>query len=404
MGASARMPELDVLRGFLLVWMTCTHLPTRFSTYANQFPGYVSAAEGFIFLAAFLTGQIQRRAENRYGIREAARTLFRRVFRIYRYHAGLLVIAFTILAAVAVHFDPPPLRNLLNFYLAHPAMAIPAGALLLYTPPLFDILPIYILFMLLTPSILWAARRRGWGVTLAASGGVWLLAQLGLRKWLYTVANTHGFPLPMNEAGAFDLFAWQFLWVAGLALGSSGLGMETSSRRACTRISRAWLLLSAVIAAALFLCRHSAGVHLFQGVAEPFADKWELGIVRMLDFAALGVLLVRFGAPFGRLKFTAPLGSLGRRSLEVFSAHVLICASVLGFSRDDTPHFLVGVDVLLFLGSIALLFAAAQWASRRPSLQLTKLEGDPRPADAQAHLGICFRYLLLTLPFRTNRS
>jgi hypothetical protein len=369
--ASARLPELDVLRGFLLVWMTCTHLPTRFNAYSNQFPGYVSAAEGFIFLAAFLTGQIQYRAEYRYGSREARRSLWRRVFRIYRYHAGLLAIAFTLLAVIAVRFDPPPLRNLLDFYLARPQLAIPSAGLLLYTPPLFDILPIYIIFMMVTPAILWAVRKRGWAPLVAVSACVWLLAQFGLRKWLYTTANSWGFPIPMNEGGAFDLFAWQLLWVAGLALGT-----KASSRPHSTRIPQKWLLLSAVLAAALFVCRHSAAAFVFQGAAEPLADKWRFGIVRLLDFAALGALLVRFGAPLGRLKCAAPLALLGRRSLEVFSAHVLICAGVLGLNRQDTPHFALPVDVLILLGSMAVLFRVAHWASRPVRLELAKAAND----------------------------
>ncbi len=346
--------------------MTCTHLPTRFSAYSNQFVGFVSAAEGFIFLAAFLTGQIQTRAECRYGPSEALRILLRRVVRIYRYHAGMLVLAFTALAALAVHFDAPPLRNLLTFYLARPDVAIPAGGLLLYTPPLFDILPIYIIFTLLTPLLLRAAPKTGWGPILAASGGVWLLAQLGLRKWLYGALHSQGFPLTMAEAGAFDLFAWQLLWVAGLALGT-----RTFSRGASTRIPRAWLIPSALCAAALFVCRHSAaGAALLQGIAGPFFDKWELGFVRMLDFAALAILLVRFGAPLARLRFTAPLALLGRKSLEVFSAHVLACAVLLGFSLDDTPHFALWVDILIVLGSTAFLFATARCAAVRPRLRL----------------------------------
>jgi hypothetical protein len=53
-----RLPQLDTLRGFLLVWMTLTHLPTHISPYSNQMVGYVSAAEGFILLAAILVGRI----------------------------------------------------------------------------------------------------------------------------------------------------------------------------------------------------------------------------------------------------------------------------------------------------------------------------------------------------------
>ena len=40
-----RRIELDALRGLMLVWITCTHLPTIASTYVNQPFGFVSAAE-----------------------------------------------------------------------------------------------------------------------------------------------------------------------------------------------------------------------------------------------------------------------------------------------------------------------------------------------------------------------
>ena len=46
-----RRAELDALRGLLLVLMTITHLPTRYSVYSSQIFGFVSAAEGFVFLS-----------------------------------------------------------------------------------------------------------------------------------------------------------------------------------------------------------------------------------------------------------------------------------------------------------------------------------------------------------------
>ncbi len=51
-----RLVELDALRGLMLVWITGTHLPTALSTYVNQPLGYVSAAEGLIFMSALFTG------------------------------------------------------------------------------------------------------------------------------------------------------------------------------------------------------------------------------------------------------------------------------------------------------------------------------------------------------------
>jgi hypothetical protein len=65
------------------------------------------------------------------------------------------------------------------------------------------------------------AKSRGWSAVLGLSGSIWLLAQFNLRGWAYAAAAHFGFPIPLKETGAFDLFGWQFLWTAGLYLGSS---------------------------------------------------------------------------------------------------------------------------------------------------------------------------------------
>jgi len=65
MQAIRRLHELDALRGLMLVWITFTHLPTVLSTYVNQPFGFVSAAEGFIFLSALFTGRIYARLAER---------------------------------------------------------------------------------------------------------------------------------------------------------------------------------------------------------------------------------------------------------------------------------------------------------------------------------------------------
>src|SRR5581483_10591865 len=121
----------------------------------------------------------------------------------------------------ALQFHRTALANLMDFYLQHPKPAIVLGLTLVYDPPLLDILPIYIIFTLLTPVLLWGARRFGWTAVLGGSTVIWLLAQFGLRLRFYALLNAHGFPLPANEAGAFDLFAWQLLWAIGLWLGTA---------------------------------------------------------------------------------------------------------------------------------------------------------------------------------------
>ena len=105
--------------------------------------------------------------------------------RIYRYHLALLALAFTLVAAAAVYLHRVPLQNLLDFYLRDPKTAIAAGLVLAYNPPLFDILPIYILFMLATPLVLASSKKLGWLPVLSVSAIVWLAAQFHLRESMF---------------------------------------------------------------------------------------------------------------------------------------------------------------------------------------------------------------------------
>src|SRR5271156_2454019 len=226
-----RRPELDALRGLFLVWMTLTHLPTRFSDFVNQPIGFVSSAEGFVFLSALLVGRIYIRElmQDEAGVHLK---LWKRSLKIYAYHLLMLTFAFTIAATFAVHTHREALTYLLNFYLAHPFVAIVGSILLLYCPPLLDILPMYVTFLFFSPLILSISARNGWRRILAASGLVWLLAQFGLRDLVHNlvVRVTH-LPIPLQETGAFNLFAWQAVWIAGLWLGAKSAQDEMPLKR-----------------------------------------------------------------------------------------------------------------------------------------------------------------------------
>src|ERR1700726_4358837 len=121
---SQRQPELDALRGLMLTLMTLAHLPTKAQVITNQQLGFVSEAEGFVFLSAFLTGRIFGRIANESGFPTVLRRLWTRALRLYGYHLFLLGIAFTVVATVAIHTKRPGLEGLLDFYLAHPFHAL----------------------------------------------------------------------------------------------------------------------------------------------------------------------------------------------------------------------------------------------------------------------------------------
>jgi hypothetical protein len=165
-----RLPDLDALRGIMLIGMTLTHLPTGASHYSNQLLGFVSWAEGFVLLSALLAGRVYGGLLRQRSLKVVFKRVWMRSVKIYGYHLGLLAVAFTLVAAVALHTHRPALLGLLDFYLAHRLQAVVSSIFLLYCPPLLDILPMYILFLFLTPIILGAGRRWGWKVVLIPSG------------------------------------------------------------------------------------------------------------------------------------------------------------------------------------------------------------------------------------------
>jgi hypothetical protein len=364
-----RLIELDILRGFLLFWMTLTHLPTAASIVSNQTFGFVSGAEGFIFLSAFMLGQLEHRMEEKRGRLGALRDLVRRTIRVYLYHVALLAIAFAVLAPIGVAFHRLAIENLLSYYLADPKHALIAAALLEYRPSLLDILPMYVIFLALTPVAREIARRWSWEPVVYASFGLWAVAQFGLRAWIYQRVNLFGLNVPESSTGAFDLYAWQLLWIVGLALGSIAFGARRSEPG--QRRIPDWLWKICLPIAIVFLVLRYSPLDRWMN-AEVYGwliDKWHLGPTRIINFSALAILVVRFGARLAHLPFIAPLYLLGQASIEVFSVHVLCCLAGHTLSEDADPTQPWWQQIILLVVTISALFLTAlahrTWVSKR---------------------------------------
>jgi hypothetical protein len=327
-----RRIELDAARGAMLLWMTLTHLPTLISTYANQPFGFVSGAEGFIFLSALFTGRIYSLIAEQNGYPAMARQLWVRAVRLYAYHVILLGFAFVVVAHLAAAGNRPALHNLLDFYFAAPKQAVIYGALLIYRPPLLDILPMYITFLLLTPLALAGAKKVGWRPLLGAGLTLWLLAQFGLRQMAFDlVTRITGSGIPLSATGSFDLFAWQWMWLVGLYCGVRWSKNDLPVERWAKQL----LAPALVIVPILLILRYSVGRGVELGIFEVWFDKWHLGAVRIVNFAAIAALLVQFQSLMKALA-VRPLVNLGQASLQVFCAHLLFCFIGLAILGDAT--------------------------------------------------------------------
>jgi hypothetical protein len=376
-----RRPELDALRGLFLVWMTLTHLPTRFSDFVNQPIGFVSSAEGFVFLSALLVSRVYMRQalQDETALRNK---LWKRSLRIYGYHLLMLALAFTVAAAYAVTTHRAAIYNLLDFYIAHPFVAIVGSVLLLYCPPLLDILPMYVIFLFFTSLVLSEAVKRGWGRILAVSGVFWLAAQFGLRDLVHNIiVHVTHLPIPLQETGAFNLFAWQAVWIVGLWLGAKSAEDDVPLKR----IPGYVVAVCALVCLFFIGIRHEwLGPHLTQQALGMKLDKWQIGPLRVINLVTFTIVLYWMRKYVLRIVAVEPLLTLGKASLQVFCAHIFFVFVGLALLYSDVPqlHGWVAITLLAVTFAGLVLVAVREVRQQREDRARREARSSEVPPEA----------------------
>ena len=350
--------RLDALRGLFLLIMTGVHVPAPMSRLFQDPLGCIGAAEGFIFLSACLAGLVYGNVYERADWPTLRHRIRQRVKLIYGVH--LLVLIPIVLIVWAIAGSVAPLAVHFSDFLSHPWGSLALMPLLLHQPPLFDILPLYVVFLGATPWLLGFARRHGWTLPLLLSFLVWLGVQFKLDAWI--PANPVSW-LPVRW-GAFDLFAWQFLWICGVALGETARRrpvIKAPLRAACGFPAAGVVLLGLAV-------RHGFWPHQWWNDDYfLWMDKWTLGPLRLLDFSAWTLLLVAWN-PHPPARPLAPMAMLGRHSLAVFALHLpLVIAAGVVIQMTTLPN---GWQNALGLSLFALIFLWAAWLDARARPQL----------------------------------
>ncbi len=351
---TARDMRLDALRGMFLIIMAAVHVPTPLSKWLHEPFGYLSAAEGFIFLGACLAGYVYAKIRRKLGERTMTLRLWARARKIYGVHLALVVLISLSVWPLAGHVWP--LANHFHEFLQQPFRSLLLMPLLLHQPPLFDILPLYIVFLGLTPWVMALAQKRGWGFALLLSAALWVAAQFHpFTRW-----TAHPARLLPVLLGSFNLLGWQFLWVGGLATG------EILMRRPgiLARYRRRLIAPALIVVLAGLLCRHRFGLQPMMVPDFSFwTDKWTLGPLRVLNSVAWAALLWSWN-PRPPRPLLAPTASMGRHSLAVFALHIplaIAAATAIQLARLAPPaRVAIGAAVVL------CLFLFARWLDRAP--------------------------------------
>ncbi len=289
--------------------MVVDHSPSSLRLFTDQPFGFFSTAECFVFVSAFLAGMIFRKRAEKLGFEAARSSSISRAGRIYRAH--LVTVGFAFVLGSLFLSELPGIRNLLGHFLTDPWATIGGSLALLFRPPLMDILPMYILFSLLTPAAFWAAYRLGWRTVLLISLSTWFVAQANVRDILLNTFKDS----PFIQLGPFDLLAWQLIWVGGLFV-----GQRFQEKKALLPRSRLLRLLLLIFAIAFLVWRWSAIAFGPDPVTQTWLmDKWHLGPLRLINFFIAASVAATFLKYMTR--WEAPLRPfllIGRHMLPVF--------------------------------------------------------------------------------------
>src|SRR5204863_5333497 len=106
-------------------------------------------------------------------------------------------------------------------FLDEPHIAVIKALLLEFQPTFLDILPLYIVMLLIFPAILIGIQRH-WLQVLIVSAIVYLAVQL------FSISMP---AYPPGHVWYFNPLAWQFLFVAGAVLGDRAMRGEISAER-----------------------------------------------------------------------------------------------------------------------------------------------------------------------------
>src|ERR1700677_2650736 len=213
--STERELRLDLFRGVALWLIFLDHIPqniVNWFTIRNY--GFSDATEIFIFISGYTAAFVYGRAMRERGIIIASARVLRRAWQIYVAHIFLFTIFMAEIAYVAATFDNPLYAEEMNIldFLKQPDITIFQALILKFKPVNMDVLPLYIILLLLFPPMLYLLLRVP-NFALAGSALVYVLA------WKFDF-NLPAYP---NGVWFFNPFAWQLLFVFGAwcALGGS---------------------------------------------------------------------------------------------------------------------------------------------------------------------------------------
>ena len=337
--APQRDLRIDFFRGLALLIILVDHIELKTGVYwlvyftLHSFAP-VDALDVFVFLSGYVFGLVYKSAWEHSSCWLYYRKALLRAWQLYIANS---VIFFLILATIFIfsleHADFVR-KTRLNEAVSYPYTSLLRFLALFYQPYNFDILPLYIVLLVLMPGMLIFLLHNS-SLALLASCSIYALTQI------FPYINL---PIHSGAGWEFNPFSWQFLFVIAMSL-------STCRERGIRDVlNSTWILWSStiaisVISTAYMIAENYTG-RSTSGVL-PWIDKTTLGPLRLFYFLCL-VRTVSYCFPatatFWRSNVAALIVRCGQKSLPVFSLGVLM------------TYISVALQEIAVLGNLAIQF------------------------------------------------
>lgn len=316
--------RLDFFRGVALIFIFIDHIPENILSYFTlQAVGFYDAAEVFIFISGFTAALVYGQRLAAKGALYATAQIWRRAWQLYVAHVFLFVIFIGEVSYTVMTFNNPMYNEEMRVadFLVHPHIAVMKALLLEFQPTFLDILPLYILMMLLFPAILLGIQR-------------WPLVVSGASFLLYLAVQLFGLSVPAYPEGStwyFNPLAWQFLFIFGAVLGTVARRGKSLAGLNRTLLPFAVGVLAVAVAVRLSWTLGGLWGRIPMLLLKELwpVDKTDLSPIRLVPFLATVVLVaiwVKPDARFLRSRAARPFVLCGRQSLEVFCLGIVLSA------------------------------------------------------------------------------
>ena len=215
---------VDFWRGFALITIFIDHIPGLFySHYTLVNFSIADAADLFVFLAGWSMRLMADGGGRTMPTRDVMLRLFGRALELYAAQVLITMLAIAMLATTALELDNP---LLLEWHNAAAVFNDPVPthiglAVLTHQLGYFDILPLYVVLMLMAPFFALIDRTVP-SLLLPASAALYF-ASLAFRLTLPT--------WPVSGTWFFNPLAWQFVFVLGFSIARADYGLGAWVRR-----------------------------------------------------------------------------------------------------------------------------------------------------------------------------